>query len=312
MATRRNTPLAGCRRAAAHEGDMNFAADNLLPLALVGIMFALGLTLTFQDLRRTLDSPGVILAALLLQSVLLPALALGLALLFGLAPALGLGLVLIACAPGGSASSLFTHLARGDVMLATAVTAASSLTCVASAPAAVGIANLLLYGETGFELAPLLLAALGLFAAVSLPTLAGMALHRWRPALVRRIRRPCLILAMAFFVLAVAWALYLSRSRITLLLDQAGPSVLAVNLLALGAGLGLCLPLGIGGRRRVALVLQTGIRNAALAIFAAVAAFHRPEMAFPAAAYGLIQLATAGGLVIAWRLRPPAARARSC
>jgi len=280
---------------------MNFAADNLLPLALVGIMFALGLTLTFQDLQRTFESPVIIIAALASQTILLPALALGIAFLFDLAPALGLGLVLIACAPGGSTSSLFTHLARGDMLLATTVTAASSLTCVVTIPVAIGVANAVHYRESGFDFMPLLAAAISLFAAVSLPTLAGIALNRWQPSIVHRIRRPCFISAVAFFLFVVGWTIYLARDQISAYIEEAGSSVLAVNILAVLCGFAVSIAVRVGPQQRMAIVLQAGMRNAALGIFTAVAAFHRPEMAFPAAAYGLIQLATAGILVVAWR-----------
>ena len=111
--------------------------------------------------------------------------------------------------------------------------------------------------------------------------------------------------AVTFFVCAVAWAIYLSRNQIPAYIEESGPSVLAVNILALLCGLTVCLVVRIRGWQRVAVVLQTGIRNAALAIFTAVAAFHRPDMAFPAAAYELIQFATAGLLVIAWRVPKP-------
>jgi BASS family bile acid:Na+ symporter len=280
---------------------MNFATDTLLPIAVVGIMFALGLTLRFENLRRTLRSPRAVIAVLINQSVVLPILGFTIAHILRLEPTLSLGVVLIASAPGGSASSLFTHLAKGDVMLATVLTAASSFTCLVTIPVAIGLANGLTLPKIGFDFLALSKIALALFAAVALPVLAGIGLSQWRPVLTTRMSGPCIGASIAFFVFAIIWAIFLSWDHIPEYLGHSTPCVFLLSLMALMTGLAVCRVCSIEGERRIAVVLQTGMRNSPLAIFTAIVVFGVPEMAFPAAAYGIVQLATAGVAVLAWR-----------
>ena len=54
-----------------------------LPLVLVVIMLGLGLSLTVQDFRNVLRTPKALIVALVLQTIVLPALCLGIAYAFG-------------------------------------------------------------------------------------------------------------------------------------------------------------------------------------------------------------------------------------
>jgi len=280
---------------------MNLATDTLLPIAVVGIMFALGLTLRFESLRRTLRTPGTVVAVLSYQSVVLPILGFAVAHLLRLETTLSLGVVLIASAPGASSSSLFTHLAKGDVMFATVLTAASSFACLMTIPVATGLANGLTFQNPGFDFQNLSKIALAVFAAVALPVLAGIGLSHWQPVLATRVRGSCIGASIAFFVFAIVWAIVLSWDHIPEYLGRSTPCVFLLNLVALISGLAICRVCSIEGDRRIAVVLQTGMRNSPLAIFTAIVVFGMPEMAFPAAAYGIVQLATAGVAVLAWR-----------
>ena len=51
------------------------------------------------------------------------------------------------------------------------------------------------------------------------------------------------------------------------------------------------------------MILQRGMRNAPLAIFAAFVIFRAPETAIPAAIFGIIKFATAGTAIFIWRAR---------
>ena len=154
------------------------------------------------------------IAVLINQSLVLPILGFTFAHLLSLEPTLSLGVVLIASAPGGSASSLFTHLAKGDVILATVLTAASSFTCLVTIPVAIGLANGLTLQTLGFDFLALSKIALALFAAVALPVLAGIALNHWRPVLTTRMSGPCIGASITFFVFVIIWAIFLSWDHI--------------------------------------------------------------------------------------------------
>jgi BASS family bile acid:Na+ symporter len=94
-----------------------------LPIALGVIMLGLGMSLTVRDFKRVATVPKATAVALVCQVLLLPAICLGLILLFDLAPALAVGMMLLAASPGGTTANLFSHLAGGDVALNITLTA---------------------------------------------------------------------------------------------------------------------------------------------------------------------------------------------
>ena len=98
-----------------------------LPLALFVIMFGIGLSLRTADFRAVLRTPRALAVGLSAQLLLLPAIGFTLAVLMHLPPEIAVGLMIIALAPGGATSNVFTYLARGDVSLSISLTALVSL-----------------------------------------------------------------------------------------------------------------------------------------------------------------------------------------
>ena len=109
-------------------------ATKIAPIGLALIMLGLGLSLTIQDFKRVIKIPKDFLVCFICQLVLLPIVALSIALLLNLPVELGLGLMLIACAPGGVTSNVLTKFADGDVALSITLTAVVSLISIISVP----------------------------------------------------------------------------------------------------------------------------------------------------------------------------------
>ena len=109
-------------------------ATKLAPLGLAIIMLGLGLGLTVQDFIRVVKIPKDFLVGFISQLVLLPIVALSIALILNLSAELSVGLMLIACAPGGVTSNVLTKFADGDVALSIALTAVVSLISIVSVP----------------------------------------------------------------------------------------------------------------------------------------------------------------------------------
>jgi len=110
----------------------------LLPLALILIMFGMGMTLRPVDFIRVVKKPKAKVVGLLCQLILLPLSALGLVLAFGLTRELAVGMMLIAACPGGATSNMISHLSRGDTALSVTLTAVSSVVTVFTIPLIVG------------------------------------------------------------------------------------------------------------------------------------------------------------------------------
>lgn len=111
----------------------------LLPLSLGVIMLGLGMGLSVDDFRRVARYPRAVLVGLGLQTLLLPWVAFGLAIVLGLEPQLAVGLMLLAASPGGATANIYSHLARGDVALNITLTAINSLLCLLTLPLILGM-----------------------------------------------------------------------------------------------------------------------------------------------------------------------------
>ena len=94
------------------------------------VMLGMGLTLTLKDFKLVLQKPKSILIGIILQWLIMPLLALGMAYLLGFYhhyPFIYAGLVLICACPGGVTSNLMTYYAKGDLALSVSLTSISTV-----------------------------------------------------------------------------------------------------------------------------------------------------------------------------------------
>ena len=153
-------------------------ATKIAPIALALIMLGLGLSLTIQDFIRIIKIPKDFLVGFISQLVLLPIIALSIALLLNLPAELAVGLMLIACAPGGVTSNVLTKFANGDVALSITLTAVVSLVSIISVPfimfTSIDFFEISIVKEismTGI--------ALKMFLVVTVPVIIGMTLRHF-------------------------------------------------------------------------------------------------------------------------------------
>jgi BASS family bile acid:Na+ symporter len=105
-----------------------------IPLQLVVAMLGMGATLRPRDFGQVVRHPAGVTLGAALQWILVPGLAWLFAWLFDLGPGWAVGLVLIAVAPGGALSNLYTFLSRGHTPLSIAVTLVATLGCLFTIP----------------------------------------------------------------------------------------------------------------------------------------------------------------------------------
>ena len=87
----------------------------ILAIALIIIMFGMGLSLVKDDFLRILQHPKAIIIGLFNQIVLLPIIAYALIMIFGVTADIAIGVMILAACPGRApTSNLITHLAKGD------------------------------------------------------------------------------------------------------------------------------------------------------------------------------------------------------
>ncbi|MGW5455772.1 bile acid:sodium symporter family protein [Nocardia sp. NPDC003979] len=148
-----------------------------LPVALAIIMFSLGMTLTTSDFRRIAHTPRAVLIALILQALVLPAVAFGLVKIFDLDPLLAIGVMLLAASPGGTTANLYSHLFRGDVALNVTLTAINSVLAAVAVPI---ITNLAIahFGADG-QVGPQWSKGVQVVTVILIPVGVGMMVRRY-------------------------------------------------------------------------------------------------------------------------------------
>lgn len=260
----------------------------VLPILTI-LMFDLGLTLEGKDFLLVLQRYKAVIAGMIGQLFVLPALAWCLADVMGLSPIFTIGLVLIACCPGGSSSNIFSMLAKGDVALSVSLTAISSLVTLITVPfimqwttAAVGEA----IGVT-LPVGNLLMQNL---VTMLLPILLGIYVrHKW-PKAAHKIES--VLSKCAFPALMLLAGIFFVQHRETIAdnLGTLGTAVTILLLCAVAVAAGLCFIFRLRSQERRTIVIEVGMQNAAQAIAIASSpfVFNDGRFAIPAILYALM------------------------
>ncbi|MEC3974475.1 bile acid:sodium symporter family protein [Amycolatopsis sp. H20-H5] len=273
--------------------------STALPVALGIVMLGLGLGLTVGDFARIAQRPRVVLAALLTQLVVLPAICVGLIYLFGLSPILAVGMMLLAASPGGPAANLYSHLFGGDVALNVSLTAINSVLAIVTMPVIYNLAAA--HFAAGDESLGLQFGkAAEVFAIVLVPVGIGMLVRRWRERVALRLDRPVRIASMVVLGLLIGGALLQNRQ---ILADNFGhlAGITAVfGMVNLALGYVVPRVFQVTHAQSVACSFEIGLHNAVMAIVVARTVIGSEQMALPPAVYTVIQLplALVFGLVL--------------
>ena len=275
----------------------NPVTQIFLPFAVAVVMFALGTTLTFADLRRVLIRPRAFVFGVAAHALLLPLLAFAVGLCLRLPGPLAVGLVLIASCPANAAANIFTLLARGDTMLSICLTAAASLTSVFTVPLFVNAALRRLRHRPR-DAAP----ARAPGRPRPLPRVHPAGAGRHAPA----ARRPDVaravetrigtigLLVVAAVILAVVWS---EKDNVLPALARAGVAALLLNVLSVSLAWGLSALLGLDRAQRIAVGFECGLQNFAMAAFIALTLMRDAELLVSAIAYGLTMWLSAFAVV---------------
>lgn len=279
----------------------------LLPLALGIIMLGLGMGLTLDDFRRVARYPRAVLTGLILQVLILPAVAFALALAFGLPPELAVGLMLLAASPGGATANIYSHLARGDVALNITLTAINSLLCLLTLPLILNL-SLEYFLGAGQYVPPPVRKVIEVAVIIVLPVVIGMVVRAYAPRFAARVEKPLRLLSVLVLVLLVAAAVVQERDTLVSFFAVVGLACLSFNLISMGVGYAAPIALKLPRRQAIAIAMEIGIHNGTLAIFIALNVLGNTRISVPAAVYSLLMFATAAvfAFTLNRRAREPA------
>lgn len=260
----------------------------LLPAGLFLIMVAVGLGMRLPDFTALGDRKLALGLGLAAQIFGLPAAAFAIAGITGLQPEMAVGLVIVAAAPGGVTSNFLTLMARGDVALSIAMTAVTSLLSTLTVPVVVGFAVAHFLGGSETIRLPLGMTVGSVVVITAVPLILGMTLRAKLPDFSVRILPAARKAAALIFASIVVYTFWGQWDAIERHWRSVGPAVVLLNVLALAGGLAIGRATRLDVRQSIAIAVECGLQNVALALFVAVGILAAPELAIPAMIYAIV------------------------
>ena len=273
---------------------------KIAPICLALIMLGLGLGLSIKDFTRILRVPKDFFVGFFSQLVILPIIALGVALILNLSAPLAVGLMIIAAAPGGVTSNVLTKFANGDVALSISLTAVVSLISIISVPFIV-ITSADILGvkiSTNISMTGI---ALKMALVVTVPVIIGMVIRGFAENFIlSKINIINKITGWLFvFVFAAIWIE--EKDNILTYLAEAGLAVLILNVVMMTLAYFIAKKFVSGVAQQKCIALECGLQNGTLAVFVATLIFDDIAYVIPTAAYALIMYIT--GFIFIYFLR---------
>lgn len=257
-----------------------------IPFTIMMTMFAMGLSLSPRDFSLIVKEPRAVLLGACAQLILLPALGFGIAAILAHSPEQAIGLILVAACPGGPSSNLMTRLAGGDVALSVSLTAISGTITMFTIPIITNYAaNCFAPGLTELSL-PITDTIIKLIIIMGLPLLAGMLWRRRSIEKANALELKMVRAATILLTVLIIGALIKSRNELIMYgwAEVAPPILLSIIGVILGAFISLLS--GLRPRQKVAIPIEVGAQNAALAIGLALTTLNQRQVAFPGVVYG--------------------------
>tara|TARA_B110000967_G_scaffold161935_1_gene168285 strand:- start:292 stop:1137 length:846 start_codon:yes stop_codon:yes gene_type:complete len=273
---------------------------KIAPICLALIMLGLGLGLSVKDFIRVLRFPKDFFVGFFSQLVILPIVALGVALILDLPAPIAVGLMIIAAAPGGVTSNILTKFANGDVALSISLTAVVSLISIISVPFVI-ITSADILGVTISSNISMTGIALKMALVVSVPVIIGMIIRGFvEKFILSKINFINKITGLLFVVVfAAIWIE--EKDNILTYLAEAGLAVLILNVVMMTLAYFIAKKFVSGVAQQKCIALECGLQNGTLAVFVATLIFDDVAYMIPTAAYALTMYIT--GFIFIYILR---------
>jgi len=264
---------------------------KIAPLCLALIMLGLGLGLSVKDFTRVLRYPKSFLVGFFLQLIILPIVALGVALILNLSAPIAVGLMIIAAAPGGVTSNVLTKFANGDVALSISLTAVVSLISIISVPfIIITSADILgVFISTTISMTGI---ALKMALVVTVPVIIGMVIRGFAENFILSKFKIINKITGWLFVVVFAAIWIEEKDNILTYLIEAGLAVLTLNVVMMTLAYIVAKKFVSGIPQQKCITLECGLQNGTLAVFVATLIFDDIAYMMPTAAYALTMYIT--------------------
>lgn len=278
-------------------------------------MFGVAINLKWSDFLLILQHPKSVIAGLISQFFLLPALTFLLILIIQPRPSFALGMLLVAACPGGNISNFMASMARGNAALSVSLTAVSSSLAIFMTPINLSFwAGL--YPPTEAILTSISLDFWDLLKTITtlllVPIILGMLLRKYRARLADRLHPIMHYSSIAIFAMIILLAF---RANFDLFMEYIHYVILLVlihNAIALASGyqIGRIFKLSVRDKRSIA--IETGIQNSGLGLILIFGFFDGlGGMAIVAAWWGIWHIISGLSIAYFWSRKEDLAWARA-
>ena len=267
--------------------------------ALALTMLSMGMTLTVDDFKRVGKSPTDIIIGFFAQFSIMPTAAYMISKMMNLPSELAAGLILVGCAPGGTASNLVTLIAGADVALSVLMTLCSTVAAIFFTPY---LSTLLAGGIVDIKAKELIISTMSVVLA---PVLAGLALNTKAPkvcAATSRVTPAISVFLIATICGCVQAMNSIASSAISIKLLSA---IVLLHSFGFTLGYGVARLMGLSEKKSRTVSIETGMQNSALAVVLA-RHFPNPTLSGLPGAFSATIHSTLGSILAAfWRQTPP-------
>ena len=269
---------------------------KIAPIILALMMLGLGTSLTINDFTRVIKNPKDFLVGLICQLILLPIVAFALIKLLNTPAELAVGVMIIAAAPGGVTSNIYTKFANGDVALSISLTAIISLISIITVPFIVFKSAEILEVSFMSKDISMIGISIKMFFVVTVPVIIGMIIRKFFNDYIALKSNLITKVSVILFII-VLFGIYVSEwDKIIPFLTSAGLIATTLNITMMIIGYYVAKIFATGIAQQKCIALECGLQNGTLAVF--IATQLGPEVGVlsplivPTAAYGFVMFAS--------------------
>ena len=253
--------------------------DFIVPLLSI-VMFSMGLTLNIKDFQIIFKNVKTIFIGLLLQFLLMPFLGFILIAIFDLDKFIAIGVLLVGCAPGGTASNLICYLAKGNVALSISLTVCSTFLAIILMP-------FLFWFYSGDNIdVPVISMMMSILKIIVFPVALGIIINNLNLQIISKIKIGLPLLALIAILLIIATIIGSNADQVGMHISTISLLIILHNLIGMALSYYFCHLLSLDKKTKRTIAIEIAMQNSGLAAAIAIKYFGAVA-AIPAAIYSI-------------------------
>jgi len=270
---------------------------NLLAtIALFIMMVAVGLSVSVGDVLTVAKDWRLSLRAGVANYLIVPAIAIGLLLLFRPLPMVAVGFLVAVVCPGAPFGPSFTAMAKGNMVVAVGLMAVLAASSAIIAPLLLRLLLPIIAGHDDLTINSLRILTT-LMLSQFLPLCLGLSFRRVRPAIAERLKNLFGRLSALLSILLIGLIIAVQFQMLRQIRIRGYFGMLVMVMATVAAG---WLTGGAGSDQRKTMAITTSTRNVGVALVIAASSFPGTPAITAATAYALFQTLAVFLISIAW------------